>query len=102
MESNMQNYESETICEMHPDSDQKSDAIIDGLIIRRFRLTYQFLNKPFLWDIIRQRTVITNFPQAGREDDMGWMVLEIAGRQRDIDTAVQSLSTSGVQVYHIE
>jgi len=75
---------------------------INGLIIRQFHLTYKLINQPFLFNLGRHRSVITNVRQAGREDDRGWLTLEIAGRKSEVDAAVQYLHTLGIEIVEID
>ncbi len=75
---------------------------INGLIIRRFRLTYELINQPFLFHLGRHHSVITNVQQAGREDDKGWLTLEVAGRKSEVASAVQYLHTLGIEIVEID
>ena len=75
---------------------------INGLVIRNFRLTYELINQPFLFNLGRHRNVITNVRQSGRENDKGWLTLEIAGRKSEVESAVQYLQTIGIEIIEID
>jgi hypothetical protein len=75
----------------------------DGLTVWHLRLTYPFRNIPFIYYLERQHTVIINTLDTDRVgNDMGLLVLEIAGKLSDLNAAIQYLKDFCVKVERIE
>ena len=62
----------------------------------------QVLSEPILFNLSHQFQIVTNIQLADIRGDMGWLVLEIAGEQSEIDNGLSWLNGMGIRVEHID
>ncbi len=54
--------------------------------------------EPVIYELVRKFEVIPNIRRASIQEHTGWMVLDLAGEQEQLDAAVAYLSELGVAV----
>lgn len=62
----------------------------------------QLITEPVIYNIGKNFDVVTNIRRANVEERIGWVILEVEGRDDEIDKAVEYASGLGVQVAVIE
>ena len=67
---------------------------------RRVRFTFppDLVNQPVIYNMGKQFGVVTNIRRANIGHDRGWMVLEIVGKDEDLDRALAWSREQGVRV----
>ncbi len=71
---------------------------------RRVHLTFQgqIADEPVLWSMSQEFGLVFNIRQADLEDGLGWVMLELDGREEQLDAAMRWLEGRGVVVAPIE
>ena len=71
---------------------------------RRFHLTLpeRMAKEPIIYTVGRRFDVVTNIRRANVEDQVAWMILELAGPEQAISDAIGWLAAQGVGVDRIE
>ena len=58
--------------------------------------------EPVIYEIVRRFGVVPNIRRAAIHDHTGWMVLDLAGSQADLDAAIDYMTGRGVDVARVE
>ena len=64
----------------------------------RFTFPQQLIKEPVIWSLGRQFEVVTNIRRANVEEDQGWVVLELEGKQDEIERGIRWVTSKGVRV----
>jgi L-aspartate semialdehyde sulfurtransferase ferredoxin len=66
----------------------------------RVKLTFpeHLIKQPLMGRLVREFDVLPNIRRANIEDEVGWIVCELAGDQADVEKALTWLADAGVQV----
>jgi ABC-type methionine transport system ATPase subunit len=62
----------------------------------------QLVNRPLIYEVIREFDVVPNIRRANVEDHSGWIILEMNGEQAKLDAAVSYLEEAGCTVNRME
>ena len=54
--------------------------------------------EPVIYEIVKQFNVVPNIRRASIQEHTGWMVLELAGEQEQLDAAISYMTGLGVDV----
>ncbi len=67
---------------------------------RRVRFTFpkQLVQDPIIYLLGKDFDVVTNIRRVDVTDDRGWVVLEVEGREEDIDRGLKWVEKKGVRV----
>jgi hypothetical protein len=67
---------------------------------RRVQFTYDAsqIKEPVIYELGRQFDVVTNIRRADVVEDRGWVILEIEGKEADIDRGLAWVESRGVRV----
>ncbi|MCA1823379.1 MAG: NIL domain-containing protein [Mycobacteriales bacterium] len=67
---------------------------------RHWHLTYprDLLAEPVLWQLGHEHDVVVNVRRADVRDDVGWVIVEAAGDEPALASAVEWLTATGVRV----
>ena len=71
---------------------------------RRVHLTFQgqLADEPAIWTMSQEFGLVFNIRQADLEAGLGWVMLELDGRDEQLEAAVRWLEARGVVVAPIE
>lgn len=66
----------------------------------RVKLTFpeQLIKQPLMGRLVREFDVLPNIRRANIEDDVGWIVCELAGERESVEKALTWLVDAGVAV----
>ncbi len=66
----------------------------------RVKLTFpeQLIKQPLMGRLVREFDVLPNIRRANIEDDVGWIVCELAGERESVEKALSWLVDAGVAV----
>ena len=66
----------------------------------RIRLTFPPgpATEPVIYEIVKQFNVVPNIRRASIQEHTGWMVLDLAGEQAQLDSALAYLTGLGISV----
>ena len=66
----------------------------------RVKLTFpeQLIKQPLMGRLVREFDVLPNIRRANIEDDVGWIVCELAGERASVEKALSWLVDAGVAV----
>ncbi|MGI8983212.1 MAG: NIL domain-containing protein [Acidimicrobiales bacterium] len=66
----------------------------------RVKLTFpeQLIKQPLMGRLVREFDVLPNIRRANIEDDVGWIVCELAGEPESVERALSWLVDAGVAV----
>ena len=66
----------------------------------RVKLTFpeHLIKQPLMGRLVREFDVLPNIRRANIEDEVGWIVCELAGEQASVEKALAWLADAGVQV----
>ena len=66
----------------------------------RVKLTFpeQLIKQPLMGRLVREFDVLPNLRRANIEDDVGWIVCELAGERESVEKALSWLVDAGVAV----
>jgi ABC-type methionine transport system ATPase subunit len=62
----------------------------------------QLVDRPLIYEVIREFDVVPNIRRANVEDHSGWIILELNGEQSKVDAAVTYLEDLGCTVNRME
>ncbi len=62
----------------------------------------QLVDRPLIYEVIRQFDVVPNIRRANVEDHSGWIILEMNGEQAKLEAAVAYLEEAGCTVNRME
>ncbi len=67
---------------------------------RRVMFTFppNLVTQPIIYNLGQQFRVITNIRRASVEDEHGWVVLEVEGKDADVEAGLEWVSAQGVRV----
>ena len=67
---------------------------------RRVMFTFspEIIAEPIIYNIGQQFRLITNIRRADLSEDRGWMILELDGKEADIDAGIAWVTSRGVRV----
>ncbi len=67
---------------------------------RRVKFTYSpaLITDPIIYELGRQFAIVTNIRRADVRETVGWVVLELVGDEKVIDTALTWVRSKGVRV----
>ena len=67
---------------------------------RRVMLTFtpETSSQPIIYNLGLQFNIVTNIHQAEASEDRGWIVLELDGKEDDIETGIAWVISRGVRV----
>lgn len=67
---------------------------------RRVKFTFpqELVEQPIIYQLGRDFEVVPNIRRADVRDDMGWVVLELDGREEEIDRGLAWVTSMGVRV----
>lgn len=67
---------------------------------RRVMLTFpeELLSEPVIFTISQQFNLVTNIYQAQMTEDQGWIMLELDGKEEDIEAGITWAISKGVRV----
>lgn len=67
---------------------------------RRVMFTFppELITEPVIYNLGRQFKVVTNIRRADVTEDRGWVVLEVEGKEEDIERGISWVSSKGVRV----
>lgn len=63
-----------------------------------FTFPPQLVTEPIIYLLGQQFRVITNIRRADVTEDRGWVVLEVEGKEQDIDKGLEWVASKGVRV----
>ncbi len=68
--------------------------------IKRVKFTYEqaMIKEPIISMLSKDFDIVTNIRRADVREDMGWVVLEITGKEEEIQRSLDWVSTKGVRV----
>jgi ABC-type methionine transport system ATPase subunit len=71
--------------------------------VNRFHLTFpqHLIDEPLIYNLGREFDVITNIHRANVEENVAWVIVELAGTEEEIGRAVAWLAERGVGVDRI-
>lgn len=67
---------------------------------RRMMFTFppELITEPVIYNLGRQFKVVTNIRRADVTEDRGWVVLELEGKETDVEKGVKWVISKGVRV----
>ena len=67
---------------------------------RRVMLTFssETITEPIIYNLGQQFNIVTNIRQADLAEDRGWIVLELDGKDKDIEAGIAWVISKGVRV----
>jgi len=67
---------------------------------RRVMLTFpeELIKEPIIYNLGQQFKVVTNIRRADLTSDKGWMVLELEGKEEEIEEGITWMTSKGVRV----
>ena len=63
-----------------------------------FTFTSELMTEPIIYNLGQQFKLITNIRRADLTEDRGWMVLELDGKEEDIEAGIAWATSKGVRV----
>lgn len=63
-----------------------------------FTFPEELIKQPVIYDLSRRFNVVTNIRRADISDNKGWVVMELEGREKDIDDGIAWATGLGVRV----
>ena len=63
-----------------------------------FTFSSEVIAEPIIYNLSQQFKLITNIRQADLTEDRGWMVLELDGKEADIEAGIAWATSRGVRV----
>ena len=70
---------------------------------RRLVLTFpeQLIRDPIIYNLGQQFNIVTNILQAEVTEERGWVILELAGADEDIEAGITWVTSKGVRVEQV-
>lgn len=70
------------------------------MAMKRVKFTFptQLIKDPLIYQLGHKFQVVTNIRRADVREDMGWVVLELDGKEEEIDRGLEWMTTEGVRV----
>ncbi len=63
-----------------------------------FTFPEKLIKEPIIYNLGQQFKVVTNIRRADVSEDKGWVVLELGGREEDIERGIDWVISRGVRV----
>ncbi len=63
-----------------------------------FTLSPEVLTEPIIYNLGQQFRLITNIRRADLAEDKGWIVLELDGKEEDIEAGIAWATSKGIRV----
>ena len=63
-----------------------------------FTFSPEIITEPIIYNLGQQFRLITNIRRADLSEDRGWMILELDGKEADIDAGIAWVTSRGVRV----
>ncbi|MBT9148997.1 MAG: hypothetical protein DDT28_00416 [Dehalococcoidia bacterium] len=63
-----------------------------------FTFPTEMIREPIIYNLGRRFDVVTNIRRADVSEDKGWVVLELEGKEEDIEQGIAWVGTKGVRV----
>ena len=63
-----------------------------------FTFPQKLIKEPIIYNLSKQFNVVTNIRRADVTDDRGWVVLELEGKEKDIEEGIAWVTKKGVRV----
>jgi ABC-type methionine transport system ATPase subunit len=72
----------------------------DRMAKQRVMFTFppELIREPLIYTLGMQFNVVTNIRRANVTEDRGWVVLELEGREEDIERGLEWMKAKGVRV----
>ncbi|MBI2848779.1 MAG: NIL domain-containing protein [Chloroflexi bacterium] len=64
----------------------------------RFSFPPQLVTEPVIYNLGKEFGIVTNIRRANVTKNKGWVVLELEGREEDIESGIAWITTKGVKV----
>ena len=64
----------------------------------KFTFPSKLIQEPIIWTLGRKFELVTNIRRANVVENQGWVVLELEGKQEEIDRGLQWVMDRGVRV----
>lgn len=64
----------------------------------RFTFVGTLIKEPLIYQLGREFDIVTNIRRADVQDNLGWVILELDGKQDDIDRGLDWVRSLGVRV----
>jgi len=71
-------------------------AIINKKV--KFTFPQDMIKQPVIYELAKKYKVITNIRRADVRDDMGWVVLELEGDEKEIERGLKWVTSTGVRI----
>ena len=70
------------------------------MAMKRVKFTFptQLIKDPLIYQLGHKFQVVTNIRRADVREDMGWVVLELDGEEKEIDRSLEWMTAEGVRV----
>ena len=67
---------------------------------RRVKFTFPdvLIDRPIIYDLSHQFEIVTNIRRADVRKDIGWVILELEGAEKEIERGIQWAESNGVRV----
>ena len=67
---------------------------------RRIKVTFpqDLITEPLIYLLGKNFEIVTNIRRADVREDVGWVVLELEGQEKEIDRGLQWVTETGVRV----
>ena len=67
---------------------------------RQLMLTFpqKLIQEPIIYNLSHQFNIVTNIRQADVSEDKGWVVLELEGKENEIEQGITWMANKGVRV----
>jgi ABC-type methionine transport system ATPase subunit len=63
-----------------------------------FTFPQDLIKEPIIYNLSQQFQVVTNIRRADISEDKGWVVLELEGKEEDIEQVIAWVTSKGVRV----
>ena len=63
-----------------------------------FTFTQELIREPVIYNLSQQFNVITNIHRADISEEKGWIILELEGKEDDIEQGIAWVISKGVRV----
>ena len=63
-----------------------------------FSFSQELIKEPVIYNLGQQFNLITNISRADLSEDKGWVVLELKGKENDIELGIAWVTSKGVRV----
>ena len=63
-----------------------------------FTFTEEQIKEPIIHNLGQQYNIVTNIRRAALSEDEGWIVLELEGKEEDIEQGIAWVTSKGVRV----